>query len=124
MSATLRRMLRRWQFGFLLTFGAYFAYQMLRDPGPVTAGSAALLAAGFLMNVAVVAANGGYMPAAVPSDEIEPDQQDGYRPIDETTRLRFLADWIGLGDRLVSPGDILLLVGAVGGIAGRIVGLR
>ena len=69
----------------------------------------AFIAAGALMNFAVVCANGARMPAQTGGD---PPADDGYVAIGPTTRLRFLGDWVHLGRWLISPGDVCLCVGA------------
>lgn len=68
-----------------------------------------LTVAGITMNLAVILINRG-MPADVTSDEISDEERPHYHPISPTTRLAFLADWIPVGDLLVSPGDIVLFV--------------
>lgn len=46
------------------------------------------------------------MPAAVAPADLE--EEDLYKPIDESTRLRSLADIIDVGPWLISVGDVLL----------------
>lgn len=61
--------------------------------------------AGAFLNYAVIIANGGYMPAA------NQDVMAGmYCPI-AGANLPWLADWIG---SFVSPGDVLMVIGAAG----------
>jgi hypothetical protein len=65
------------------------------------------------MNLVVVLANGA-MPVATTADQITDDERPSYRPIDQSTRLRWLADWIDVGWAYFSPGDFLLIVAALG----------
>lgn len=71
---------------------------------------------GILLNLLVVLANGG-MPAATSEELIPDDLKPHYRAIDASTRLRWLADWIPIGNRLFSPGDLFVDAGAVGLVA-------
>ncbi len=83
-----------------------------RQPGLLIIGL------GLLLNLLVIAANGGAMP--VDGSQLAPPAQEGllsgakspfHEPLDKTTRLPLLGDILRLpyGDhRLVSVGDILL----------------
>ena len=63
---------------------------------------------GGLMNVAVVIANGGYMPCTLTTEV------DGmYMPM-AGAQLAHLGDWIG---GFVSPGDVLIVIGMMGILA-------
>lgn len=72
--------------------------------------------AGVLMNLLVILLNGA-MPVATTADLISEEEKKRYRPIDERTRLPWLADWIDVGWAYFSPGDILIDLGAAGLIA-------
>ena len=63
---------------------------------------------GGLMNVAVIIANGGYMPCTLTAKV-----QGMYMPMDGA-RLAHLGDWIG---GFVSPGDVLIVIGMMGILA-------
>ena len=63
------------------------------------------------LNLIVIWMN-GKMPAAVTPEEIAEEDQADYRPIDESTRLWVLSDWIPLGSWMISPGDVLLFIAA------------
>ena len=63
---------------------------------------------GALMNLIVTVAN-GRMPVAVRDDDIEDADRPYYRPIDLSTRLPLLADWIPVRHHLISSGDVLLM---------------
>jgi Family of unknown function (DUF5317) len=67
---------------------------------------------GLVMNLVVNLVNGG-MPAQVTQDQIPDEARPHYQPISETTRLAWLSDWIPVGNLLMSPGDVALLI-AVG----------
>lgn len=78
-------------------------------------------ALGALFNALVIAANGGHMP--VFPEALERAGLGGYASFlaragdglhvlaGEGTRLGFLGDWIVLPGRVVSPGDLLLVLG-------------
>jgi len=65
--------------------------------------------AGMAMNLVVILVNRG-MPAQVNLDAIPDADRPHYHPISQTTRLALLSDWIPLGNLLISPGDVALLV--------------
>jgi Family of unknown function (DUF5317) len=67
---------------------------------------------GMALNLLVILANGG-MPAAVAEDEIPEESKPHYRPVSEKTKLALLSDWIPLGNLMISPGDVLLLLAVV-----------
>ena len=84
-----------------------------------------IITCGFLLNFAVIAANGGYMPASATAMEIAgmpvlspghiSNNSNGMAP---ETRLAFLADIIAIPKGFVFPnvfsvGDILIAIGAV-----------
>jgi Family of unknown function (DUF5317) len=64
---------------------------------------------GMALNLLVILVNGG-MPAAVAEDEIPEISKPHYRPVSENTKFAVLSDWIPLGNLLISPGDVLLLL--------------
>lgn len=68
-----------------------------------------LTVAGITMNLTVILINRG-MPAGVTSEEISDEERPHYHPISPNTRLVFLADWIPVGNLLLSPGDLVLLL--------------
>ncbi|MBA3313529.1 MAG: DUF5317 domain-containing protein [Planctomycetota bacterium] len=124
MLTILRRVLQRWQVHVFVVFGAFFVIRLRHDPGWFLLGSMVLLGIGFLLNLLVIVANGGAMPFAGTRDDMDPSDQGLYKPIDEGARLVVLSDWIPLGSRLISPGDVLLFIGAAAGILGRLGGLK
>ncbi|HEX6984144.1 MAG TPA: DUF5317 family protein, partial [Planctomycetaceae bacterium] len=109
----LRQTLRHYPPLLLATIVAYFTFRLITEPGWFVRSCTAAATTGFLLNLLVIAANGGRMPAAVSPDEMSPDLKDLYKPIDRATRLRFLADWIDLGRWVISPGDVLLIASVV-----------
>ena len=94
------------------------------DGQRVPAAGLLLVAFGAALNLLVIGANGGRMPADtrgrprydgyIPS----PDHR-GYVPMSSRTRLRYLGDWIGVGRSLLSPGDLCIFAGAVTAAVGR-----
>lgn len=100
----------------------------------------ALVALGVALNLAVITANGGYMPVRIADMERAGFPQvaaelgttgrfQKSRPLDETTRLPWLADVIHLPlpggpDRLISIGDIAIAAGAFLFIQEALVGRR
>ena len=72
-----------------------------------------LMATGVGMNLTVIVANRGLMPAALPYQQLSEDNEEYYTPFAPDTRLGFHGDWIDLGRYLISPGDIVLVIGAV-----------
>jgi hypothetical protein len=100
----------------------------------------ALVAAGIFLNLAVIAANGGYMPVRVADMEragfgrVAADlaasghfQKSGV--LDERTHLPWLADIIHVPlpngpDRLISIGDVLIAAGAFLFVQEALVGRR
>jgi hypothetical protein len=122
--STFKRILRHWQISFFVLFALYFTWQMRRAESWRIIGCTAMLAVGFLLNVLVIAVNGGYMPVALEGEDLIDPEQELYKPIDEHTRFAVLSDWIDLGPSLVSPGDLLLVFAAGAGIIGRLAGLK
>ena len=112
--------------GLLVSLGLYLLFCWLnrRIPG------IALLAAGLISNLLVMAANGGFMPISpetasrlVPENilaSLEPGSRFGWKDIlllPEATRLFFLSDCLLLPQGFpyqvaFSPGDILIAGGA------------
>jgi hypothetical protein len=109
----------------LLSYGAVGAWLMLNAPGrtPALRGGISLVAVGFALNVAVIAANGA-MPVSQPAlDHVG----EGRAPVTETQlwkHVRASPDTVfsGLGDNIpvpgpegirsvVSIGDIVMLLG-------------
>ena len=115
MIGALRRTLRRYPPLLLATVVAYLAYGLATERGWVVWACVAAAAVGFLLNFAVITANGGFMPAAAGPEGIDP-ADDLYKPIDGSTRLRYLADWIDAGRWLLSPGDVLLAAAVAGNL--------
>ena len=70
-----------------------------------------LSALGIGLNLIVIFLNGG-MPVALAPEEIDEEDRPYYHSIRESTRLRFLSDWIPVGDSMISPGDVLLWIAA------------
>lgn len=68
-----------------------------------------VMATGLLMNLLVIALNNG-MPVA--TTHIDESEKADYHPITPQTRLPWLADWIDAGWAYLSPGDILIDLGA------------
>jgi hypothetical protein len=93
---------------------AYLTWRMSREGiRDVTMWiSAGLAVLGIVLNLVVILANGG-MPAAVREDEIPDEEKPHYHPIGDTTRLAFFSDWIPVGNLMISPGDVLLLIAVV-----------
>ena len=110
-------MLRSWPAMLVATAIACRALYQSADQGWFSRAYMCVSFAGLLMNVAVVALNGG-MPARLHADEEIPDEvRPNYKPMDARTRCPFLGDWIPLGGWRISPGDVLLglaVVAAVG----------
>ncbi len=75
-----------------------------------------IVGVGILMNFSVIALNGG-MPVLIEAAELagvsttDLASAAKYVPLDQTTRLAFLADIIPLPGAVVSLGDVLLAVG-------------
>lgn len=67
-------------------------------------------AVGVALNLLVILANDG-MPVSASVEEISDEDRTRCHPITPSTRLAFLADWIPVGNHLLSPGDVLLLIG-------------
>lgn len=108
-----KSLLKRWWYLFIL---AYFWFQMRRIVSEQAWDELAfflLIVLGMALNFIVILLNGG-MPASANLDDLPDEQRNRYRPMDETTRLSRLGDWIPVGGMLISPGDILLVLGAVG----------
>ena len=100
------------------------AVSVAADGRRVPAAGLVLVAAGGALNLLVIVANGGRMPADVrgrPSYDgyIPSPDYPGYVPMTGRTRLRFLGDWIGVGRRLFSPGDLCIFAGALTALVGR-----
>jgi hypothetical protein len=68
----------------------------------------ALILAGALLNFAAIAANGGHMPRVIAPD---PAVFTNVAAMGADTRLAFLGDWIPVGGRLISIGDVLIATG-------------
>jgi hypothetical protein len=79
-----------------------------------------LVAVGVVLNLAVICANEGRMPAR--TEEIPSSHEGEYRIMDNRTRLWFLGDWIPVRDWLLSPGDVCLYAGLAIAIAARLLG--
>ena len=93
------------------------------DGRHIPAAGLVLVAAGAALNLLVIIANDGRMPADVrgrPSYDgyIPSPEYPGYVPMTRRTRLRFLGDWIGVGRSLYSPGDLCIFAGALTAVAG------
>ena len=94
---------------------AYMVWRASREDvrqNVLTWSCVTLGAVGIAMNLLVILANGG-MPVKLAADEDIPEEdRPNYKPIDSSTRLAFLADWIAVGNLMISPGDVLLVIGA------------
>jgi hypothetical protein len=108
----IRVLRRHWPAYLVLGLGLA---RNLRSPEPswLEIGLIGLAGAGVLMNGLVILLNGG-MPVATTAEEISAEERDLYRPIDEQTRLWWLADWIDVGWAWFSPGDFLIDAAAAG----------
>ena len=96
---------RHWQILLLAILAVNFAVSKSRIDWTLV-----LAAAGILLNCIVVCANQGRMP--VLTRENEDADSMTHKNMERHTRLRFLADWIPLGERLmISPGDVFLWTG-------------
>lgn len=101
------------QMGTYLLLGLAFAVN-LHEPGFL------LAALGALLNGAAIFLNGGHMPVSPAAMEraglghlipFLEEARDGLHVLmDEGTRLSFLGDWIPLPGKVVSPGDVLLVL--------------
>jgi hypothetical protein len=110
---TLFRILRRhWPAYLVIVLGLA---RNLSSPEPswLEVSLICLAGAGVLMNGLAILLNGG-MPVATSADQISAEERDFYHPIDEQTRLRWLADWIDVGTAWYSPGDFVIDAAAVG----------
>jgi len=123
MIRALRRTLRHYPPPLLATLVTYFTLRLAVERGWVAWACVAAGAIGFLLNFAVIVANGGDMPAATGAGGIDP-ADELYKPIDGSTRLRFLADWIDAGRWLLSPGDVLLATAVAASLVAGLAGLR
>lgn len=104
---------KRWWYLLIL---AFFWFQMRRIVSQQEWDELAfllLIVLGMALNFIVILLNGG-MPASANLDDMPDEQRKRYRPMDETARLARLGDWIPVTRLLISPGDVFLLVGAVG----------
>lgn len=103
---------RRWQ---MLLVVLFLTWRLSRDEfgsRPVMWIAVSLAIVGLVMNLVVMLVNRG-MPARVRLEEIPEDQRLDYHPIGPSTRLRFLSDWIPVGNLLISPGDIVLFLAII-----------
>jgi Family of unknown function (DUF5317) len=87
------------------------AWNLLEHTNRVTVIGCAAFALGFLLNRLVLLFNEGYMLAAVTQEALPESLRDRYKPIESGSRLVFFSDWIRLGRHLISPGDILIVLG-------------
>ena len=99
----------------------YFTYRLIAEPDWLVWSGLLVAAVGILLNLLVIAVNGGQMPAAVEPSSLE--NGDPYQAITEKTRLRFLADWIDIGPWLISPGDLLLVASVLISLIGLVMPL-
>lgn len=108
-----KSLLKRWWYLLIL---AFFWFQMMHIVSQQEWDQLAfflLIVLGIALNVIVILLNGG-MPVSANLDEFPEEQRKRFSAMDETTRLAWLGDWIPVGRLLISPGDIFLVVGAVG----------
>jgi hypothetical protein len=69
MWSNFKRILRHWPISFFVVFGFYLALQLRHGESWLIIGCTIVLAVGFLLNVLVIAVNGGYMPAAIAGED-------------------------------------------------------
>jgi hypothetical protein len=95
----------------LVVLAGWAAWHVRRLP------AIALVAAGMLMNLAVVLANGGRMPVSLSDPALRADFRDGvlgqYVLAGPRTRLAVLSDWIAVppGPSIYSLGDLVAAAG-------------
>lgn len=97
---------------------AWLAVSARFDGQPVRAAGLALVSAGAALNLLVICANGGRMPADTRGRPrydgyIPGPDYRGYVPMNRRTALRYLGDWIAVGRWIVSPGDVCIAAGVV-----------
>lgn len=104
---------RKENFSLILMGGAVSCTYFLNHSGIFPIGSA-LIVLGGLCNIAVISANGFYMPVAEHACHIIKTQKNYflYTFHNSETKLKFLSDIITLGEFItISVGDIALVLG-------------
>lgn len=120
MRRTLAGMLRNWRMLAIAIIAAGVALWSTSSGDWLRLVAVSLVAMGVGLNLVAIGANGGRMPAH--TDEIPSEHQGDYQTMNETTRLWYLGDWIGVGAWLISPGDICLYAGLIIGVSARLIG--
>lgn len=113
-------MLRNWR--LLAVVGVLVVLMLSAGPRSTLVRTIALgmVAAGVSLNLFVIFANGGRMPAQ--TDLVPLEQSDDYQIMNVATRFAYLGDWIPVRDSLISPGDICLYVGLAAALGDRFIG--
>jgi hypothetical protein len=93
--------------------GAFLARAWMTEGGPAALAGSVLMGLGPLLNALVIAVNGWRMPVDGTGEDPADLDRTGYVAMGPSTRLQFLADWIAAGSWRLSPGDIILVFGAV-----------
>jgi hypothetical protein len=106
----------------LFVGGAFLARAWTTEGGPAGHAGAVLMGLGPLLNALVISANGWRMPVDGTGEDPADLDRTGYVAMGPSTRLRFLADWIAAGSWRLSPGDIILVFGAVVLLAAALAG--
>lgn len=121
MQAVAKWILQFWELPVAIGVVTLFAIGILSRAGWLGYACGLVLCTGVVLNALAIAFNAGYMPVAVDLERAPETCRDHYKAIDGTTRLAVLGDWINFGSCLISPGDVLIVLGFVGGIAARLV---
>lgn len=117
---TASSLLRNWRMLAVVGAVLILVLSTKRQWTAVRTISLGMVATGVALNLFVILANGGRMPAE--TDSIPAAQNDEYQAMDSRTRFAYLGDWIKAWDWLISPGDICLYIGLTAVLADRWIG--
>jgi len=97
---------------FALGAGLFFGYEFMTGAHTIhwmTAAACLVAFLGGVLNLASVILNRGKMP--VRTSEVPERYKHSHEPVHQKTHVPHLGDWISIGARYYSPGDICIYIG-------------
>ena len=110
--------LRNWRMVIIVGVGFLIAAQSISTGNWIFAVPVSAIVIGVALNIVAMIANRGKMPVDTDGEPIDEMNHDA---IHDKTRFRILADRIPFAGWLLSPGDILLWVGLLAVVVGRLL---
>lgn len=108
---------RNFRMVLIVCVGIFIAQQSIKAGNWIYALPMSAIVIGVALNIVAMIANRGKMP--VDSDGTPIDEPD-HDAMHAQTRFRMLGDWIPFAGWMHSPGDLLLYIGLLGIVVGRI----